>query len=263
MQPTQLLHLTRDDLEGEANLLGLEPAEPSEDGDDLHATLFLDQTVFHPQGGGQPADVGDIALKDAPAHVFRVSEARNRDGVVHHTGSFASAEAKLAFYRAHGVEVRLVVDAAARALHTRLHSAGHLLDVCVRRIGLALLPTKGYHFPNSPFVEYAGKIPAAEREPLIARLQEEVDRLVGAETPFTVRHIDPAELEARCEFVPAHLPPGPVRVVTVQDTEASKGCPCGGTHVACAADLRGLRIERIRVKGKTTRVSYSLPQDAA
>ena len=51
---TERLYYTCDDAEGRANVLSCTP-EP-----DGRYAVVLDSTLFHPQGGGQPADVGWI-----------------------------------------------------------------------------------------------------------------------------------------------------------------------------------------------------------
>jgi hypothetical protein len=46
-------------------------------------------------------------------------------------------------------------------IHARMHnSAGHLLDNAVSAVGILgqLVPTKGYHFPDNPYVEYEGTL---------------------------------------------------------------------------------------------------------
>ena len=40
-------------------------------------------------------------------------------------------------------------------LNAWIHSAGHLIDYGLYKIGITnLKPLKGYHFPNGPYVEY-------------------------------------------------------------------------------------------------------------
>lgn len=51
---TERLYYTSDNTEGQANLLSCS-AEP-----DGRYAVVLDRTLFHPQGGGQPADAGWI-----------------------------------------------------------------------------------------------------------------------------------------------------------------------------------------------------------
>lgn len=43
-----------------------------------------------------------------------------------------------------------------RRFYARLHSAGHLLDIAVKKLGIAWKPGKGYHFSDGPYVEYSG-----------------------------------------------------------------------------------------------------------
>ena len=101
-----------------AKVIGL---EQSDDG----WAAILDATVFHPQGGGQPADVGTMG--DAQVvHVFAEGRAGN-GGVGYH-----ALEAEPPF--AVGDEVRCRVDAERRDRSARTHSAGHLIDVVRRRL---------------------------------------------------------------------------------------------------------------------------------
>lgn len=51
---TELLYLFEDSTECTASVLSSLPT-----GDGLYA-VALDRTIFHPQGGGQPSDIGTI-----------------------------------------------------------------------------------------------------------------------------------------------------------------------------------------------------------
>ena len=125
--------------------------------------VITDRTIFHPQGGGQPWDTG---LLCGPNGVFVVNEVRKDGEQVVHIGSFKEG----AFSA--GDLVSMEVNEVSRVLHARLHSAGHLLDCAVKSLHLPLIPGKGYHFPNSPFVEYKGVIPPDQRESVKAQLNQ-------------------------------------------------------------------------------------------
>lgn len=43
--------------------------------------MILDSTIFHPQGGGQPADTGVITDEDSGLR-FIVEDVRSKDGTV-------------------------------------------------------------------------------------------------------------------------------------------------------------------------------------
>ena len=98
--------------------------------EESRTALVLDATLFYPQGGGQPADAGTIR---AGAAAFAVADVRMRDGRVLHYGAFVADGDAAALQP--GARVTLEVDAARRRLHARIHSAGHLLDVCMERAG--------------------------------------------------------------------------------------------------------------------------------
>ena len=54
-----------------------------------------------------------------------------------------------------------------RKINSKIHSAGHLLDVAMRRAGSSdLNPGKGYHFQEGPYVEYVGVVADKDRENL-------------------------------------------------------------------------------------------------
>lgn len=196
--------------------------------------VALNQTCFHPQGGGQPADAGVLRPSDGGA-AFTVSTMVRLDkasGVVWHEGP-GGADPPLTV----GTRVACAIDAARREQLARLHSAGHLLDAAMTAAGCALVPAKGYHFLPGSYVEYAGKLGATQREELLPRLKAEVDRLV-----------------ARAEATRVWLDEAGRRMVSI----GGAVCPCGGTHVRSAADIGKVNVDGIKVKGNVTRVSYSL-----
>jgi Ser-tRNA(Ala) deacylase AlaX len=51
----------------------------------------------------------------------------------------------------------MAIDSQKRIFNARNHSAGHLIDIAMKNIGLGYLkPTKGFHFPEGSYVEYEG-----------------------------------------------------------------------------------------------------------
>jgi Ser-tRNA(Ala) deacylase AlaX len=224
-------------------------------------TLLLDRTIFYPAGGGQPADAGELRapLPCGGEAVFRVTDVRLKDGAVRHTGAVAGPpEARAAF--APGAAVALRVDGAARQLHARVHSAGHLLDVCMARCGYppaALVPTKGLHGAEAAYVEYAGKVPPEDCEALKGRLNAALAAAVaaGGRTAAAVLPYDAAAAACHVAALPPYIAPGATpRIVTMLPGEP--GCPCGGTHVDDVARIGGVTVTEVRVKKGVTRISY-------
>lgn len=226
---------------------------PIQEGDRL--ALILDRTIFYPQGGGQPADHGWIS--DLQERLkFRVEDVRLKDGLVYHYGFFNAQDGASAFHE--GQEVCLWVDKDRRQLNARLHSAGHLLDICMRHVGLASLEGgKGHHFPDGPFVEYKGAIPAEEMASKQAALEAEANRLVSVGGTVKAALVSYEEAEALCGGqLPDYISKGSnPRIVSLGE---NVGCPCGGTHVADISDIGHVKVTQIRVRKGVTKVSYSL-----
>jgi Ser-tRNA(Ala) deacylase AlaX len=214
---------------------------------DGNTAVILDQTIFYPQGGGQPADHGSIESGSA---VFNVTDVRSADGVVRHFGEFSGSPFVA------GQPVALSVDKTRRLLHCRLHSAGHLIDVAVQNAGLKLLPTKGYHFPQGPYVEYEGEISAEARESMVAQLQKEVDSHISQGFNVEVQYAGPDKVESLCGSFPSYLPRD--RDARLIKIAPGLFCPCGGTHVKQLQDLGSVAISKIKCKGGTTRISYQV-----
>ena len=229
--------------ETEATVTGIETRE------DGKTVLFLDHTIFYPQGGGQPYDLGLIYQ---PGSDFRVEEVRfTPDGRVHHIGFLLNGALP-----AVDSKVSLKIDGERRELHNKLHTAGHLVDAAMYNCGFRFEPAKGYHFPDSPYVEYVGVIEADDRPAAIEKLNAELARLIALDEAVLHRVVNDKEaLKEDCLFIPDYLPEGkPIRVVTV----AGFGCPCGGTHVKSNGVLQGMSIKKIKSKKGQTRISYSL-----
>ena len=230
------------------------PVKPG--AEETWSAVVLDRTVFHPQGGGQPADQGVITGPGGAS--FQVEMVKNVGTEVVHYGRFAEGSAALAA----GTAVALSVDEARRRLHARVHSAGHLIDQAMHRVGIDYPAGKGYHFADGPYVEYVGKIDKAEFEAIVAKLQAAMDSLIAENIPTEVKMVLPSEAAGFCLDAEsnaatfAKLPPeDPVRMVLVG---GDKGCPCGGTHVKATSELGKVVIKGLRVKKGQTRVTYNV-----
>ncbi|XP_077225940.1 threonyl and alanyl tRNA synthetase second additional domain-containing protein [Tasmannia lanceolata] len=222
--------------------------------DNRHA-LILDSTIFHPQGGGQPSDTGFISN---PNFKFLVVDVRSKDGIVFHYGFFETSQAASASELENGQEVCLYVDGERRNLNSRLHSAGHLLDTCMRNVGLAYLePGKGYHFPDGPFVEYKGTIPQNELESKRKELEVEANVLISNGGKVSAAVLPYEEASEKCGgSLPAYISKSShPRIVQLGN---NPGCPCGGTHVADIAEIGMLKVPQIRTKKGLTKVFYTI-----
>ena len=87
---------------------------------------------------------------------------REEGDVIFHIGKYINPETDTL---KPGDQVELAIYPGFRETHARIHSAGHLLDVAMRRAGRKdMKPHKGYHFEKGSYVEYIGVVPAEERD---------------------------------------------------------------------------------------------------
>lgn len=244
MKPTDLLYLTHmQQLTGSAQVLGVEPGAEK-------TTVYLDHTIFYPQGGGQPFDMGSIDCAD---NKFIVDEVRFADGIVAHKGHFESGKFEL------HLPVMLHINESRRWLNSRLHTAGHVIDRAIDALKLGWEPTKAYHFPEGPYVEYKGSTDSEEFPQLQAKIQELCNHYITENLPVSCRFASLDEVKQLCPNAPtnfwSNLPAGkPIRIVLVD----MFAVPCGGTHVRSLADLEVMVITKIKKKGDDIRVSYDV-----
>ena len=216
------------------------------DKQDSRDVVYLDQTILYPQGGGQPYDKGVIQSQDTK---FIVEEVRFVDGDVLHIGHFEGQP----FMQ--GEDVRILVDGDRRKLNARLHSGGHLVDMAVSKLRPNWVPSKGYHFPDGPYVEYDGELDPEEQAVLQREIEAEANELVAQNLPVSCHFVEYDELKQLCRHVPTNLPTNkPIRVVQFDKFAV----PCGGTHVHSLADIQKLTITKLKKKGGSIRVGYSV-----
>src|SRR5579871_4429046 len=115
MQPTKLTYLENFNLlKDEATVLHIIQEN--------NTIIILDHTIFYPQGGGQQYDKGIMENKNGK---FIVEEVRFIDGIVKHIGKFEHGTFNI------NDKVTCLVDQNRRELNSRLHSAGHVIDMAV------------------------------------------------------------------------------------------------------------------------------------
>ncbi len=222
---TERLYLHSAALAGEARIVEIQRGEV--------CTVRLDQTLFHPRGGGQPADRGVLILSQGSGVVVPVLDARNTDdgAVDHQVASDAALQP--------GDRVLMQVDAVSRLLHARLHSAGHLLALAGERIEPGLRGIAGHHWPGEARVEFDGS--ATNPEEFESALRSMLEDMRAANLPIR------ASLDADGR-----------RSITI---DRAAPVPCGGTHVAETAAIGRIDIRKIKIKAGRIRVGYDIEHD--
>ena len=221
--------------------------------------ISLDRTTMHPQGGGQPSDVGVISSLESTTSttchrksvtITKVTMDRG-SGVVTHSGVGDSCWEV-------GQVVHVAVTADIRRMHSECHTAGHVVDAAMAQCHRILPTMKAYHFLDGPYVEYRGIIPIEERETLLKDLQQAFSKIIESDIPTQIQSISRANAEVICHPESVDLSEfndnASIRIVTV----AGWACPCGGTHVRSTADLkeRKWNVTGIKSKKGVVRIKY-------
>lgn len=240
--PTKLLYLEDFDIvSGQAKIVKLEQVE------DGRIAVILDQTCFYPRGGGQDWDQGVIKGLNGG---LTVEEVRlDEKGVVHHIGAKQGALSE-------GNTVSCQVDPETRQLNTKLHSAGHLIDMALSEFKPDWIAVRGAHYPHMSFVEYKLPEGAILNDNFIPDLQEKLNMLSKNDYENKLLFVPKDELAKYCRHVSDNIPDNkPTRVVLYSQ---DFGIPCGGTHIKRVKDIGEITITKAKIKKGLAKVSYAV-----
>ncbi|MCH9609498.1 MAG: hypothetical protein S4CHLAM45_14140 [Chlamydiales bacterium] len=186
------------------------------------------QTIFHPQGGGQPADEGSAIFGD---RIFKVIKLEERDRTIKHYVEGCDNPKDLIG------EVKLTIDLAKRALYARLHSAGHLLSDVVHEQFPQLTGYKGNHFPGGQaFVVFHGaEIPP--KDTIKEKVSPRLEALIQA-----AKDVNISDNKGTREM----------------GIDGFDSQPCGGTHVKDLGEIQGIEIRSIKKQKGELKIGYNL-----
>jgi misacylated tRNA(Ala) deacylase len=199
--------------------------------------IVLDQTVFYPEGGGQPGDCGTLAVgRD------RISIVGTRKGP---NGDILHLPAPGSPTLAAGLEVTAEIDWALRYAHMRMHTCLHLL--------CALIP---YPVTGGALTRDKGRLDFdMEQGVNKEEIEAALNRLIEEDHQVSFKWITDREMQdnmdlVRTMSVKPPLGSGRVRLVEVAQVDLQ---PCGGTHVALTGEIGRVALGKIENKGKHNR----------
>ncbi len=207
--------------------------------------IVLDQTMFYPEGGGQPPDHGTLATDDRTASVRDV---QIDHGVIRHRVDTPLEE---------GDMVRGSIDVDRRrqlmrnhtATHIILHSARQVLGEHVRQAGAQ----KGTEQSRLDISHYK-RIDREQRQAIEQRANELVRDNLSVSAEWRDRN--DAEEEYGFDLYQGGIPPGEqIRIVQV-DTDVQA---CGGTHVKRTGEIGLIKIRSTeRIQDGVERLAFSV-----
>ena len=201
--------------------------------------VLLDRTIFYPQGGGQPGDVGTLRRPDgSEIRVANTVYCADRKTILHQVEGVPNLSP--------GETVGLLLDWPTRWSRMRIHTALHLLSVVLP------FPVTGGAIGNGDG-RLDFDIPEAGLDK--AEISEKLKALVARNAAVTERWITDEELDANPNLVKtmAVKPPrgtGRVRLISIEGIDLQ---PCGGTHVKRTGEIGPVAVTDIEKKGKQNR----------
>ncbi len=198
----------------------------------------LDRTAFYPGGGGQPNDMGTLAMG---GRTWTVGKAHKRGSLVWH--ELAEGDPPAAGSTVHGA-----IDWDRRYRLMRTHTAMHILcGVIWRDYGASV--TGGNMEPLRGRMDFEFE---TMRQELVKEIEEKVNGEVAAARPTRVKILPREEAFRIPDLIRTKinlLPEGMTDVRTVEieglDLQAD-----GGTHVANTSEVGRIRVVDYKSKGK-------------
>lgn len=181
--------------------------------DDNGQWIMLRDNIFHPQGGGQPADIGWV--NEIPVKVRRHLSGH----ILLYPESLIQPDVNK--------EVHSKLSIKDRLNHAALHTAGHLLNWEMRQYGW--IAVAGHHFPGQSRVEFTAMGSSAittdqlPLEDITLKIQSSMEKGGEVKTWFD----------------------GDTRFCLIENTE---NMPCAGTHVDNLNKITNFQIKSVKYK---------------
>ena len=201
--------------------------------------VILDRTIFYPEGGGQPGDIGSIRLEDGLDLVV-TNTVKTPNGILHIVNAKKSEMVT-------GQSVTMNIDWERRLRHMKMHTALHLL--CSQVEGAVTGGAIGAQKSRLDF-NIPGERPEKEE------LEEKMNNLIAGDHKISISWISDEELKANPDLVRTMSvrPPmgtGSIRMIRIGDNIDFQ--PCGGTHVKSTLEIGYIKVGKIENKGRQNR----------
>ncbi len=207
--------------------------------------VVLDETIFHPKGGGQPSDKG---LLLGAGFRMEVRKAMFSGTVVVHWGKILEGEPEPG-------HVKAEVDWDWRYLLMRRHSAAHLLDHSLAQVIGQDVETLDSWLGDPCYVAYKGDPPSQDQLSQIERVENETITRGGR---IEAREVAADELHHSFSDSPNlyRLPSlKQLRLVTI---EGCRPIACGGTHLRDISEAKGIKVKRLEKIPAGFRIHFDL-----
>lgn len=209
--------------------------------------VILRETVFYPEGGGQPADQGLIKGEGGALEVTQVAYG---GGKPLHFGKLSGELNK-------GEKVSLEINWERRYRNMQIHSAGHVIHEAVKELAPEVEPLEGDHGKH-PRIKYHGVVDQLLRE----EIESKANDIIAKNLEITYRFVTPDELRMLLTNIPDYLPKNKqLRVIQIGSYPPT---PDGGTQVKRTGEIPTVIISSIEYDGEgDSVVNYEVAKEEA
>ncbi len=216
--------------------------------------ISCDDSVFYPEGGGQPSDTGTVSLGDRLFEVTSAHDSSLEGPVWHYTDAPAGT-----FHE--GDEVTLTIDWDARFTNMQRHLGEHMLSGAFHTLFGGV--NKGFHMGEDYItidIDLDGRMLTEEELDLAENM---VNSAVWADLPVTVTWFDDYESSLALPVRKQVPHEGRVSVVTVGDPEDPFDCiACCGTHPSSTGQVGLISLYKCEPNKGMNRVFFDCGKKA-
>ncbi len=207
--------------------------------------VVLNQTVFYPRGGGQPADTGKLVTVSGSE--FRVLNVVKKEGKIMHELDREPAGL------VPGAGVHCVLDWDRRYALMRMHTAAHVLAAVMHRELGALISGNQLETDKTRFDFTLAGFDRGKFDEAVKKANDELSRDIQLRT-YTLPREEAMKIPGVVKLAGA-LPPsiGELRIVEIGDIDVQAD---GGTHVRSLKEAGKIQILKLENKGKENRRIY-------
>lgn len=202
--------------------------------------IELDQTLFYPEGGGQPTDQGTIKIGSETWNVLKV---RKRSGKVLHKLNRVGLTP--------GTQIKGQLNWDRRYSIMRYHTALHILSkVVFDEFGSEV--TGNQIYPNRARMDFTmDKLTSERLELILENTHQVIEDARSVQIRFLTR--EEATKTLNSKFTRLEMIPKSVTEIRIVDINGFNQDACGGTHVKNTKEIGHLSVTKTLSKGKLNR----------
>ncbi len=221
--------------------------------------LILDRTIFYPEGGGQPSDVGFIRVKGNKMEKLPVLHAEKVHGVVLHRMNKKDIE-KLKPYK--GSRVTGEIDPDRRISLTQNHTSTHLIVASARKVlGSHIWQAGAQKGVKKSRIDLSHYKRISDID--LQEIELVANTYVMGNYPVHTKWMDRTKAEKKYGFnlyQGGVVPGANIRTVKIGDIDVQA---CAGTHVKRTGDIGLIKITKTeRIQDGVERLEFSAGKGA-